>query len=130
MHIRTPNRYPLIALLVVVALVACAWLWLSPSGRKLCCSSSYKTFVSPDRRFRVEVFRTSVPLPTMPGSAADAPGFVRLQTWDGKVLQEQDIDAVQLVDHIRWSPTRVDVPLIAEWPLPRDVGVPTKPPGN
>jgi len=59
------------ASLVVVALVACAWRWLSPSGRKLCCSSSYRTFASPDRRFQMEVFRTSVPLPN--GSRLQAP---------------------------------------------------------
>jgi hypothetical protein len=65
-----------------------------------------------------------------PGSAGDAPGFVRLQTWDGKVLQEQDIEAVHVVDRIRWSPTRVDVPLIAEWPLPGDGVAPAGSPGN
>lgn len=71
-----------------------------------------------------------MPLPMFPGSAGDAPGFVRLQTWEGKVLQEQDIEAVQLVEQIRWSPTSVDIPLIAEWPLPSNVAAPTGSPGK
>jgi len=130
MHTPRSNRYRLTPLLAVVALGVCAWLWLTPSGRKLCCARSYKTSVSPDQRFRVEVFGISTPLPMMPGSAGDTPGFVRLQTREGKVLREQDIAAVQLVEQIRWSHTRVDIPLIVEWPLPAAVAAPAGSAGN
>lgn len=130
MHMQKSNRHRLIALIFLVISGACTWLWFTPSGRKLCCSSIYKTFVSPDERFRVAVFRTNMPWLMFPGSAGDAPGFVRLQTWKGQVLQEQDIEAVQLIEQIRWSPTSVDIPLIAEWPLPSDVAAPAESPGK
>lgn len=96
----------------------------------MCCARSYKTFVSPDQRFQVEVFRIGTPLPMMPGAAGDAPGFVRLRTREGKVLREHDIAAVQLVEQIRWSPTRVDIPLIVEWPLPGAAAAPAESAGN
>ena len=124
MRLRKLTHNRLAALLVVAALASCAWLFLTPNGRKLCCSAIYKTFVSPDERFYVSVFRLGVPWPMFPGSAGDAPGFIRLETWDGRVLHEQDIEAVQWVEQIRWSPTSVDVPLIAEWPLSADVAAP------
>jgi len=126
MRMKKPTRYQLAMLLVCMALASCAWLFLTPSGRKLCCSTVDKTFSSPDERFQIAVFRLGVPWPMFPGSVGDAPGFIRLQTWDGRVLRERDIEAVQLVEQIRWSPTSVDVPLIAEWPLPADGAAPAR----
>ena len=36
----------------------------------------------------------------------------------GQVLRERSVDMVQLVDRIEWSPTRVEVRLLADWVLP------------
>ncbi|MDA8451931.1 hypothetical protein M5C97_07160 [Acidovorax sp. NCPPB 3859] len=124
MNFMKPPCYRLAAIIAIASLASCAWLFLTPSGRKLCCSNVYKTFVSPDERFQVAVFRIGTPWRMFPGSVGDAPGFIRLQTWDGRVLHEQEIEAVQLVEQIRWSATSADIPLIAEWPLPADVAVP------
>ncbi len=120
-------RYRLAGLLMVVVLGISGWLSLAVAGRKLCCSAIYKTFSSPDQRFQVAVFRISQPWPVAPGSAGDAPGFVRLMTRAGGVLQEQDVEAVQLVEQVRWTPRSVEIPLIAEWALPGGTPVPPGP---
>lgn len=112
------SRSKFLALLVAVALGVCGWLSFTPSGRKLCCSSVYKTFTSSDQRFQVAVFRIGSPWRMSPGASADAPGFVQLQTQDGTVLQETSIEAVQLVDQVHWEPRSVEIKLIAEWVLP------------
>ncbi|AVS77438.1 hypothetical protein C8234_04660 [Paracidovorax avenae] len=120
-------RYRMAVLLMALALGISGWLSLTLAGRKLCCSGIYKTFSSPDQRFQVAVFRTSQPWPVAPGSAGDAPGFVRLMTRAGGVLQEQDVEAVQLVEQVRWTPRSVEIPLIAEWALPGGTPVPPGP---
>lgn len=112
------HRTRLTVLLLAAALGAGTLLFFTPSARKLCCSSLYKTVTSPDDRFQLAVFRIGWPWPISPGSASDAPGFVRLQTKDGTVLQEQNLEAVQLVDQIDWKPRRVEIKLIVEWELP------------
>ncbi|MDA8457155.1 hypothetical protein M4R22_20555 [Acidovorax sp. GBBC 3334] len=115
------SRVKIAALLIALALGSGTWLIFTSSGRKLCCSSVYKTFTSPDQRFQIKVFQTGWPWPVLPGSAGDAPGFLRLQTHDGKTLHEQDVEAVQLVDQIHWEPRRVEIKLIADWELPETV---------
>ncbi|AVT02092.1 hypothetical protein [Paracidovorax avenae] len=117
-------RYRLAGLLMAWILGISGWLSLTVAGRKLCCSSIYKTFSSPDQRFRVAVFRISQPWPVAPGSAGDAPGFMQLMTRTGDVLQEQDVEAVQLVEQVRWTPHSVEIPLIVEWGLPGGMPVP------
>ncbi|WP_368354608.1 MULTISPECIES: hypothetical protein [Comamonadaceae] len=120
-------RYRIAVLLTAAVLGISGWLALTLAGRKLCCSSIYKTFSSPDQRFQVAVFRISQPWPVAPGSAGDAPGFVRLTTRAGGVLQELDVEAVQLVEQVRWTSHSVEIPLIAEWALPDGKPVPPGP---
>lgn len=111
-------RIRLAALVLVVALGLGAGIAFTPAARKLCCTSVYKTFKSPDGRFQLMVFRLGWPWPMTPGSAGDGPGFVRLYAPDGKVLQEQDLEMVQLADQVLWEPRRVEIKLVADWELP------------
>jgi hypothetical protein len=111
-------RVRLVTFVIAGTLGLGAWFYLAPSARKLCCASVYKTFTSPDQRFHLTVYRLGWPWPVPPGSAGDAPGFVRLHARDEAVLQEQDIPMVQLVDQVDWQPRRVEIRLLADWPLP------------
>lgn len=116
---RSSHRHARLAALLLAAVLGLgAWFSVTPSARKACCSSVYKTFASPDQRFQLTVFRVGWPWPMAPGSAGDAPGYMRLYTHDGTVLQEQDLQMVQLVDQVHWEPRRVEVRLIADWALP------------
>lgn len=102
-----------VAVLGVAALFA-----FDMRARKLCCAAPYKTFSSPDQHYRVTVYRIQPPWLAPPGSAGDTPGYVRLETQDGNVLQEQDIDMVQSADQVAWTPDRVEIRLVADWALP------------
>lgn len=112
------RRIRFAALLIVGILGLGAWFSFAPSARKLCCSSVYKTFVSPDQQFQLTVYRIGSPWPMSPGGAGDAPGYIRLHARNGAVLQEQDIEMVQLVDQVQWQPHRVEIKLVADWALP------------
>jgi hypothetical protein len=79
----------------------------------------YRTFASPDSRYKVVVFRSSVLMPVLPGQSSDAPGKVKLYDRAGNVLREAKVDMVQLVDHVEWEPRKVTIKLIAEWELPQ-----------
>ncbi len=78
----------------------------------------YRRYSSPDGRFQIVVFR----IPTafaMPGQSSDAPGYFQLlDTQTGRVLREQEVEMVQLVDRIEWSATNVMVRLLAVRSLP------------
>lgn len=79
----------------------------------------YRRYESPDGRFQIAVFR----LPTffaMPGGGSDAQGhFVLLEKQTGRVLREQAVEMVQLVDEVTWSATNVQVGILADWSLPK-----------
>jgi len=86
---------------------------------KLIPGKEYRTFLSPDGRFKVVVFRSRQLFGTMPGQASDAPGTVCLYaTGTGKLLEKTRIEMVQLVDVVTWSSTNVDIKLVADWKLP------------
>jgi hypothetical protein len=103
-----------LAVLIVGVLVAFGLRAWRRSG-----AEEYRTFASPDGRFQIVVYR----IPTgvaMPGQSSDAPGYFQLRdTRTGRVLRERSVEMVQLVDRIEWSPTNVDVRLLAEWSLPQ-----------
>ncbi|MDB6018423.1 MAG: uncharacterized protein JWR19_2912 [Pedosphaera sp.] len=83
----------------------------------------YRTFTSPDGRYRIVVYAFSASL-VMPGQSGDVPGVVRLyETETGKVLEEQKVEMVQLIEPPTWSPTNVDIKLFADWKLPRPLQV-------
>src|SRR5262245_6519472 len=61
--------------------------------------TQYRTFSSPDGRFKVVVFRLRQWLGTMPGQAGDTPGTVCLyEAATGKLLERTHVEMVQLVD--------------------------------
>src|SRR5258705_8839890 len=76
-------------------------------------AEEYRTFASPDGRFQIVVYR--IPMSSaLPGQGSDAPGFFQLRdARTGRVLRECPVEMVQLVDQIDWSPTNVDVRLLA-----------------
>ena len=79
----------------------------------------YRTFSSPDNPFQLVVFRIP-PRFSMPGQGSDAPGYFQLRnTRSGQVLKEDSVEMVQLVDQVEWSPTNVNVRLLADWSLPQ-----------
>ncbi|MGC3958224.1 MAG: hypothetical protein QM813_09890 [Verrucomicrobiota bacterium] len=96
-----------------VALAVTLMLLRRPKGEE------YRRYSSPDGRFQIVVFR----IPTAfarPGGSSDAPGYFRLlDAHTGKVLREQEVEMVQLVDQIEWSATNVEVRLLADWSLPK-----------
>jgi hypothetical protein len=47
-------------------------------------------------------------LSAMPGQAGDSPGVVRLEDRHGTLIHEADIEMVQLVRKIEWSPDGFD----------------------
>jgi hypothetical protein len=116
MSIRTFSRWlmAVLAVLMVGVLVAfCLRAWRRSGAEE------YRTFASPDGRFQIVVYR----IPTgaaMPGQSSDAPGYFQLRDMrTGRVLRERSVEMVQLVDQIEWSPTNVDVRLLADWSLPQ-----------
>jgi hypothetical protein len=103
-----------VALAVLAGLVVVLLAFAGSSTRE----EEYRSFPSPDGRFRVVVFRVETQTAMMPGQAGDAPGVVRLYDRKGKLLHETTVAMVQLVDHVDWQPGRVTIKLIADWKLP------------
>jgi hypothetical protein len=116
MSIRTFPRWLMAVLVVLVVGVFIAFglrAWRRSSAEE------YRAFASPDGRFQIVVSR----IPTgfaMPGQSSDASGYFQLRdTRTGRVLRERSVEMIQLVDRIEWSPTNVDVRLLADWSLPQ-----------
>jgi hypothetical protein len=75
--------------------------------------------MSPDGRFKMVVYRIPMTM-AMPGQAGDAPGFVRLYDQrSGRVLEQKDVEMVQMIDQVEWSPTNLYIKLFADWRLPK-----------
>jgi hypothetical protein len=100
---------------VIAAALAAASLYLLRRAP----AAEYRTFNSPDGRYRVVVYRYPSPFAMVPGQSGDAPGFVRLYDGRGHTLAEAGAEMVQTVDRVDWEDGKVNVKLIAEWPLPR-----------
>jgi hypothetical protein len=82
-------------------------------------AEEYRSFVSPDGRFKMVVYR--VPTESaIPGQAGDAPGFVRLYDQrTGRILEQKDVEMVQLIDQFEWSTTNLSIKFFADWRLPK-----------
>lgn len=80
----------------------------------------YATFESPDRRFRIEVWRDKQFLAVGPGQTGDSPGEVRLYNQAGDLLEEADVDMVQIVENVEWTDKTVFIKFVGEWNLPPD----------
>lgn len=101
--------------IVSVLGVAIFVLIIRPNGLP---KTGYRTFISPDKRFQIEVYRSRQWCGTMPGQSGDAPGTVCLyERATGKLLEKTRVGMVQIVEQVTWSATNVDVKFVADWNL-------------
>ena len=82
-------------------------------------AEEYRSYASPDGRFKMVVYR--IPMQSaMPGQSGDAPGFVRLYDQrTGHILEQKDVEMVQNIDQFEWSATNLYIKLFADWRLPK-----------
>jgi hypothetical protein len=81
-------------------------------------ATEYLSYLSPDRRFKLVIYRLPMAF-AMPGQGSDAPGIVRLYDLKhGRLIQEQDVEMVQMIDQFEWSQTNLHIRLFADWKLP------------
>jgi peroxiredoxin len=108
----SPRKWIVGLVFVIVVLALTLMLVRRSKGEE------YRRYSSPDGRFRVVVFRIPSAF-AMPGGSSDAPGYIQLKdAKTGRVLREQEVELVQLVDHVEWSATNVCIRLLADWSLP------------
>lgn len=107
-----------IALLLGLALLALIALFLHFGAPGL-LEQEYRSFPSPDGRYRVVVFRRPTFPALMPGQSGDSPGTVRLYDQAGNVLRVAKVEMVQLVDRVDWESDKVVIKLVADWDLPK-----------
>ena len=101
-------------------IIACAGLLMFIHLGKRALAQKYNWYASPDGRFKVVIFSVPSLRFAMPGQGGDAPGFVQLiDTKTGRVLHERNVDMVQNIDQMDWSPDSVHIKLFADWVLPR-----------
>ena len=83
-------------------------------------SYEYSRFKSPDGKYEIVVYGIPTFIPTMPGNAGDAPGFVQLVDQKGNVLNEANVDMVQIIEPaaLIWGKKVVHIISIADWELP------------
>jgi hypothetical protein len=112
--LETKLKVALVALFVVLSSVfTFAWCTRGISG------TEYRFFPSPDRRFKVVVYRSPERWGVFPGQSGDAPGTVCLfDVRAGKLLKRKRVEMVQTIDRVTWSATNVDIALFADWKLP------------
>ena len=97
------------ALLVLLVFLTCRY---APMG------SAYRTFVSPDQRYKLVVYRSRQLFGPMPGQSGDVPGYVCLYDQrSGKVINRKWTEMVQTIDDVKWTSTNVEIKLFAEWKL-------------
>ncbi|XXT18514.1 hypothetical protein WME94_50620 [Sorangium sp. So ce429] len=78
----------------------------------------HATFVSPDGRYQVDVYRRRAWLGVLPGQSSDAPGRVVLLDRSGRVLEQVNIEMVQLVDGVEWGEHSASIRAVVQWRLP------------
>lgn len=108
----SPRKW-IVGLVFVIVVLALTLLLVRRSK-----GEEYRRYSSLDGRFQVVVFRLPGAF-AMPGGSPDAPGYIQLRdAQTGRVLHEQEVEMVQLVDHVEWSATNVYIRLLANWSLP------------
>ena len=106
----------------VVAGLACVFILALGSSCLIIrqgMAGEYRTFWSPDAKYRIVVYASPMLISSI-GGAGDASGFVRLYDSRGRVLEEQEVEMVQLIDEVNWEKSRVEIKLFAEWELPQE----------
>lgn len=108
---RRRGRLVLFGALALCALTPLLWTWER--------GGEYRTFNSPDRRYKVVVVRSRTFLPMMPGQSSDAPGWVEIyDAQREKLIARKRVEMVQTVDKVNWSATNVEIKFVGEWQLP------------
>lgn len=115
-HLKLLSKKTMVLTLVLSITTGLLYLY-NPTVRKLCCSAEYQTFTSPNGHCFIKLYRIQIFSSLMPGNAGDAPGFVRLYTKNNKILQQQDVEMVQLVETIEWNKNSVYIKFVADWTL-------------
>jgi hypothetical protein len=104
-----------VTLLLFFALALCVLtplLWNWERG------GEYRTFDSPDHRYKVVVVRARTFLPLMPFQSYDA-GWVEIyDVQREQLIARKRVKVVQDVDQVDWSSTNVYITFVGEWPLP------------
>lgn len=78
----------------------------------------YKTYFSPDGKYKIEVIIFSGDEVGFPGGSGDRPGFVRLMTSGGNLIQRKDVVMVNTIEDPQWAKDSVDIKFFTEWSLP------------
>jgi len=95
------SKKGMLVILILVSVTILLSFLFNPTVRKYCCATEYKTFTSPNGEYHIIVYRIKVFPMMMPGSAADAPGFVKLYNRNNNVIYEKNVDMVQLIDDVK-----------------------------
>lgn len=104
---------------IAAALTAFVVVFLLVFWARTTLESEYRTFTSPDGRFKIVVKRSRQWLGVMPGQASDAAGNIYLyESATGRLLERKYVDMVQIVEHVTWSSTNVDIKFVVDWKLP------------
>jgi hypothetical protein len=106
-----------VALAVVAAVVVAASVLTSRRLLSYCCAHEWRRYRQPNGAHQIVVYRIPDPF-AMPGQAGDAPGVVKLVDGRGHVLENLDVEMVQNVSEPEWTPGRVRIKLLADWPVP------------
>jgi hypothetical protein len=78
----------------------------------------YRTFVRPDGRYHLVVYRRPQLLGMMPGQSSDAPGRLEITDSSGRIVGGAPLEMVQLADIVLWEPRSVRIPAVGIWSLP------------
>jgi hypothetical protein len=112
---RSPARRWIVLVTTLLAALGLGAAWVAlPRTEPV----PYASFVRPDGKYRVLVWRRVLLPGVMPGQSSDASG--RVELWDarGRMLQSKAVEMVQLVEQVEWAKRRAHIKLIADWELP------------
>ena len=94
--------------------------FLSSENRKL-NDQPYSIFLSPEKRFQIEVYAYDMKKISFPGQSGDQAGIVYLRdSRSGKILNRYEVDMVQLVESPEWTQKNVKAKLLFDWVLPEE----------
>jgi hypothetical protein len=95
-----------------------------------------ETFVSPDKRFKLEVYSKpssffelimKFVVPSIRASSSDDPVIVILKDSNGAIINSCDVPMMMLVDKVIWEDNSVRVPAVLDWDLPQETSTVASP---
>ena len=121
------KRTKLILLLAFLIITSSLFTILYFPNSKKIQSQPYRTFSSPDNRFKIEVYSYDVKEVSFPGHSGDMPGIVYLKdSKSNKILRQRELEMVQLIENPEWTKKTVKAKLQFDWILPPSIN-PTEP---